>query len=108
MKQIEVTVKVKNTLEEIDELLTSKGFKLIRKSRVEDEYVCPNDIKVNRENILKVLSSSVLIRYLKTQDGEFKKCLPENTIYVNNSSSDLKEKINKIYQNIKNIQNNDW
>ncbi len=41
MKQIEVTVKVKNTLKEIDELLTSKGFKLIRKSRVEDDYVCP-------------------------------------------------------------------
>ena len=39
---------------------------------------------------------------------EFKQCLPENTIYVNNSSSDLKETINKIYQNIKNIQNNDW
>lgn len=38
---------------------------------------------------------------------EFKKCLPENTIYVNNSSSDLQETINKIYQNIKNIQNND-
>lgn len=37
---------------------------------------------------------------------EFKQCLPENTIYVNNSSSDLKETINKIYQNIKNIQNN--
>ena len=73
MKQIEITVKVNNTLDEVDKILISKGFKLIRKSRVEDEYVCPNDINVNRENILKVLSSSVLIRYLKTQDGEFKK-----------------------------------
>ena len=67
MKQIEITVKVNNTLDEVDKILISKGFKLIRKSRVEDEYVCPNDINVNRENILKVLSSSVLIRYLKTQ-----------------------------------------
>lgn len=73
MKQIEVTVKVKNTLEEIDELLTSKGFKLIRKSRVEDDYVCPKELKIDKNNILEVLSSCVLIRYLKTAEAEFKK-----------------------------------
>lgn len=94
MKQIEITVKVNNTLDEVDEILISKGFKLIRKSRVEDEYVCPNDINVNRENILKVLSSSVLIRYLKTQDGEFKKITYKDKKYDKNDMVISEEKIN--------------
>lgn len=94
MKQIEITVKVNNTLDEVDQILISKGFKLIRKSRVEDEYVCPNDIKVNRENILKVLSSSVLIRYLKTQDGEFKKITYKDKKYDKNDMVISEEKIN--------------
>ena len=94
MKQIEITVKVNNTLDEVDKMLISKGFKLIRKSRVEDEYVCPNDINVNRENILKVLSSSVLIRYLKTQDGEFKKITYKDKKYDKNDMVISEEKIN--------------
>ena len=94
MKQIEITVKVNNTLDEVEKILISKGFKLIRKSRVEDEYVCPNDIKVNRENILKVLSSSVLIRYLKTQDGEFKKITYKDKKYDKNDMVISEEKIN--------------
>lgn len=94
MKQIEITVKVNNTLDEVDKILISKGFKLIRKSRVEDEYVCPNDINVNCENILKVLSSSVLIRYLKTQDGEFKKITYKDKKYDKNDMVISEEKIN--------------
>ena len=31
MKQIEITVKVNNTLDEVDKILISKGFKLIKK-----------------------------------------------------------------------------
>ena len=65
MKQIEITVKVNNTLDEVDKILISKGFKLIRKSRVEDEYVCPKELKIDKNNILELLSSCVLIRYLK-------------------------------------------
>ena len=94
MKQIEITVKVNNTLDEVDKILISKGFKLIRKSRVEDEYVCPNDINVNRENILKVLSSSVLIIYLKTKDGEFKKITYKDKKYDKNDMVISEEKIN--------------
>lgn len=94
IKQIEITVKVNNTLDEVDKILISKGFKLIRKSRVEDEYVCPNDINVNRENILKVLSSSVLIRYLKTQDGEFKKITYKDKKYSKEGIVISEEKIN--------------
>lgn len=104
MKQIEITVKVNNTLDEVDKILISKGFKLIRKSRVEDEYVCPNDINVNRENILKVLSSSVLIRYLKTQDGEFKKITYKDKKYSKEGIVISEEKINVSIDDTKKAQ----
>ena len=104
MKQIEITVKVNNTLDEVDKILISKGFKLIRKSRVEDEYVCPNDINVNRENILKVLSSSVLIRYLKTKDGEFKKITYKDKKYDKNDMVISEEKINVSINDIQSAQ----
>lgn len=94
MKQIEVTVKVKNTLGEIDELLTSKGFKLIRKSRVEDDYVCPKELKVDKNNILEVLSSCVLIRHLKTAEAEYKKLTYKNKEYSKDGVVISEEKIN--------------
>jgi predicted adenylyl cyclase CyaB len=104
MKQIEVTVKVKNTLEEIDELLTSKGFKLIRKSRVEDDYVCPKELKVDKNNILEVLSSCVLIRYLKTAEAEFKKLTYKNKEYSKDGVVISEEKINVSIDDTKKAQ----
>ena len=104
MKQIEVTVKVKNTLKEIDELLTSKGFKLIRKSRVEDDYVCPKELKVDKNNILEVLSSCVLIRYLKTAEAEFKKLTYKNKEYSKDGVVISEEKINVSIDDTKKAQ----
>lgn len=104
MKQIEVTVKVKNTLGEIDELLTSKGFKLIRKSRVEDDYVCPKELKVDKNNILEVLSSCVLIRYLKTAEAEYKKLTYKNKEYSKDGVVISEEKINVSIDDTKKAQ----
>ena len=39
MKQIEVTVRINNTLEEVDKILTSQGFRVIDSYRIEDEYL---------------------------------------------------------------------
>ena len=104
MKQIEVTVKVKITLEDIDELLTSKGFKLIRKSRVEDDYVCPTELKIDKNNILEVLSSCVLIRYLKTAEAEFKKLTYKNKKYSKDGIVISEEKINVSIDDTKKAQ----
>ena len=38
MEQIEVTTRVNQSLKEVDEILTAQGFKIIRKSRIEDKY----------------------------------------------------------------------
>lgn len=39
MKQVEITLKVNNTLEEVDLILKKQNFKVIRRSRIEDIYI---------------------------------------------------------------------
>lgn len=38
MKQIEIITRINNTLEEVDQILSKQGFKIIRKSHIEDKY----------------------------------------------------------------------
>ena len=84
MKQIEVTTRVNNNLEEIDNILTNQGFKIIRTSRIEDKYLKSKDIKVNNSNILDVLKKCVLIRYLCVNKSDvFKKITYKNKVYQN-------------------------
>ena len=84
MKQIEITTRVNNTLEEIDNILTNQEFKIIRTSRIEDKYLKNKDIKVNKSNILDVLKKCVLIRYLCVNKSDvFKKITYKNKVYQN-------------------------
>lgn len=84
MKQIEITTRVNNTLEEIDNILTNQEFKIIRTSRIEDKYLKNKDIKVNKSNILDVLKKCVLIRYLCVNRSDvFKKITYKNKVYQN-------------------------
>ena len=39
MKQVEITTRVKDSLENIDKILINKNFEIIRKSRIEDVYL---------------------------------------------------------------------
>lgn len=84
MKQIEITTRVNNTLEEIDNILTNQEFKIIRTSRIEDKYLKNKDIKVNKSNVLDVLKKCVLIRYLCVNRSDvFKKITYKNKVYQN-------------------------
>ena len=85
MKQIEITIKVNNDLDEVDKILKEQGFNIIRKSRVEDKYLKRNDIKLDKTNILEVLSKCALIRYLKVGNDEFKKITYKKKEYENNN-----------------------
>lgn len=85
MKQIEITTHVNNTLQEVDDILKKQGFKIIRKSRIEDIYKTLKYNELNKDNILDILSKSVLIRYLKVNGtDEYKKLTYKNKIYDNN------------------------
>ena len=85
MKQIEITIKVNNDLAEVDKILTEQGFNIIRKSRVEDKYLKRDDIKLDKTNIIEVLSKCALIRYLKVGNDEFKKITYKKKEYENNN-----------------------
>ena len=84
MEQIEVTTRVNQSLKEVDEILTAQGFKIIRKSRIEDKYLSQQYNLLNKNNIIDILRQSVLIRYLCV-DGKdtFKKITYKNKKYEN-------------------------
>lgn len=104
MKQIEVTLKVNSTLEEIDTNLKKQGFNIIRKSRIEDKYMCSESYVLNKNNILDVLNHSVLLRYLCVDNKEtFKKITYKNKIYENNTVIS-EEKINVNVDNLLNAE----
>lgn len=82
MKQIEITTRVNNSLEEVDDILVKQGFKVIRKSRIEDNYKTSLYEKLTKNNILDILSKCVLVRYLNVDNNqEFKKLTYKNKVY---------------------------
>ena len=70
MKQIEITTNVYQSLQEVDQLLTGQGFTIIRRSRVEDQYMTMDSDPTKEEDILTTLSHSLLVRYLKVEGKE--------------------------------------
>ena len=84
MKQIEITTRVNNTLEEVDSILTKQGFKVIRKSKIKDKYMTNYYSELRKDNILEILPKCVLIRYADDVDGkELKKITYKNKVYEN-------------------------
>ena len=84
MKQIEITTRVNNTLEEVDSILTKQGFKVIRKSKIKDQYMTNYYNELRKDNILEILPKCVLIRYADDVDGkELKKITYKNKVYEN-------------------------
>lgn len=94
MKQIEITTRVNETLDEAIEKLKKYGFKKIRESRIEDTYLTQKKKELSKENILQVLSSCVLLRYLKVNNDQvIKKITYKNKVYDGNQVIS-EEKIN--------------
>ncbi len=94
MKQIEVTTMVNMTLVKAVKILESQGFKKIRESRVEDLYLTTKINELKSDNILEILASCVLLRYLKINNTQvFKKITYKNKTYENGQFL-TEEKIN--------------
>lgn len=83
MRQIEITVRVKEPLDKAIIKLEKLGFKNIRESNVDDVYMTQLRDKLNKENIQYILSNSVLLRYLNVNGKEFKKIAYKNKVYDN-------------------------
>ena len=101
MKQIEVTVRINNTLDEVDKILTSQGFKVIDSYRIEDEYLTQKLDELNKDNIIDILKSCVLIRNIKEEKKETKKIIYKIKEYKDNTVIS-EEKINVNIDNISN------
>ena len=83
MKQVEITTRVLETLNSITQKLEKQGFQIIRKSRVEDEYLTQYQGDFEQKHILEMLSSSVLLRYLDVNGKITKKITYKQKTYQN-------------------------
>ena len=97
MKQIEITVRVEDEFEKIVNILAQNGFSKLRVSRVEDKYLSQSYASLEENNFIDILSSCVLLRYLKVNSDSsekvFKKITYKNKKYLNNQVIS-EEKIN--------------
>lgn len=88
MKQIEITVRVEDEFEKIVNILAQNGFSKLRVSRVEDKYLSQSYASLEENNFIDILSSCVLLRYLKVNSDSsekvFKKITYKNKKYLNN------------------------
>ena len=101
MKQVEITTRVKDSLENIDKILKNKNFEIIRKSRIEDVYLSNFKNNLTDNNINDILSKSVLVRYLDENGNIYKKITYKDKKYVNNVLQ-YEEKINISIDNTQN------
>ncbi len=86
MKQIEITAKVNQSMEEIHDILSNQGFSFIRNNRVEDKYMTLDYDELAKDTILDVLQTCILIRYVKlSEDKEFKNLTYKKKEYQGNT-----------------------
>lgn len=94
MKQIEITTRVLDSLNEVSNKLIKLGFKKIRTSIIDDIYMCQNIMSIEKDSISEYLKKSVLIRYLDTGEKIFKKLTYKNKVFNANGMTISEEKIN--------------
>lgn len=94
MRQIEITVRLDEKIENAVEKLIKKGYKLIRESDICDIYMTNKYNKLSSDNIQDILKKSVLLRSLKLENKEIKKITYKNKEYDENGNVVSEKKIN--------------
>jgi len=93
MQQIEITVEVKDSLKQAEDILKSNGFEISKLARVEDEYLSHHSGDIDKDDILGLLSKCVLLRYLKEEEREIRQITYKNKSYIKGNLA-TEEKIN--------------
>lgn len=83
MKQIEITVRVKEELNEVINKLEKQGFKKIRESDIDDIYMTQIKNELKKDNIRYILSNCVLLRSFTVNGEKIKKITYKNKEYNN-------------------------
>lgn len=94
MKQVEITVPISGDLETLVKELETKGVMFIKRGRVEDIYLSQETALLTKDNILEILSNSVLLRYLKRGARIYTKITYKNKSYNKQGELLAEEKIN--------------
>ena len=81
MKEVEITLRVKDTLEVCKNKLEKQGFKIIRTSHIDDVYMTQNKALLTVNNIDGILKTCILIRYLNVNGKEYRKITYKNKVY---------------------------
>lgn len=83
MKQIEITLRVKEKLNEVINKLEKQGFKIIRESDIDDIYMTQMKNILKKDNIRYILSNCVLLRSFTVNEEKIKKITYKNKEYDN-------------------------
>lgn len=92
--QNEITVKVKCEINDIKCLLNEKGFKITGYFNMKDIYYVPKSLKLNDKSNREILSSCILLRYIKTNDGIIKRLTFKDKEYNSNGEIIKQKAIN--------------
>ena len=66
----EITIKATCQLDELLKLLEDKGFERIKTVTLDDYFMVPNDLDIDKMTIRDILSKAVLVRGLYAPDGK--------------------------------------
>jgi len=103
MKQIEITLRLNETMESAIKKLENLGFINIRESDINDIYMTQLKKEMTKDNIQYILSKSLLLRSLKIDESEIKKITYKNKEYENGQVIS-EEKVNVNCDDLKNAK----
>ena len=94
MKQIEITVRLDENMQNAIRKLEKQGFKKTRESEIDDIYMTWKLKELKKDNIQNILKKSVLLRSLKLENKEIKKITYKNKEIDKNGDIISEQKIN--------------
>ena len=94
MKQIEITVRLNESMQNAIKKLELQGFKKIRESEIDDIYMTSKLRELNKYNIQNILKKSVLLRKLKLENREIQNITYKNKEFDDNGNVISEQKIN--------------
>ena len=94
MKQIEITVRITESVDKAMDKLEKLGYEIIEEGYIHDIYMTSKYNELNENNIQYILKNSVLLRNIKTDDEEIKKITYKNKEFDDNGDVISEQKIN--------------
>lgn len=104
MKQIEITVRITESVDKAMDKLEKLGYKIVKEGYIHDIYMTSKYNELNEDNIQYILKNSVLLRNIKTDDEEIKKITYKNKEFDDNGDVISEQKINVDIKDIEKSQ----